>query len=241
MGPHSTKKVAIVQSNYIPWKGYFDLIHSVDEFILYDDVQYTKRDWRNRNLLKTPQGLHWLTIPIEVKGQRFQLVKDAKISQANWGEKHWTTLQANYGRAPYFRSYREIFEPLYRNPGTVFLSEINFAFIQAVCQLLGIRTKLSFSMNYAFHKDAKNQQLVSLCEQAEATHYISGPAAASYLDPLEFEKKKIQVSFFDYSNYPQYHQSHPPFEHGVSILDLLFNEGPAATRYMKSFLHEEKK
>src|SRR5438046_4323553 len=97
------RKAAIVQSNYIPWKGYFDLIRRVDEFILYDDVQYTRRDWRNRNLIKTPQGLRWLTIPVEVKGKYYQSIRDTKIADPVWAASHWQTIVHNYGRAPHVR------------------------------------------------------------------------------------------------------------------------------------------
>src|SRR3954468_9491406 len=133
-----SKKVAIVQSNYIPWKGYFDLINSVDEFILYDDVQYTKRDWRNRNMIKTQAGLKWLTIPIEVKGNFFQPIKEARVSTSNWGEKHWNALATTYGRAPYFKEYKAIFEPLFKSPASTRLSEINASFLKAICAVLGI-------------------------------------------------------------------------------------------------------
>lgn len=229
------KKVAIVQSNYIPWKGYFDLIHAVDEFILYDDVQYTKRDWRNRNLIKTQAGLQWLSIPIEVKGNRFQAVKDARVSAPNWGEKHWNSLTAAYGRAPYFREYKSIFEDLYRGPSPEMLSEVNFRFIRTICSILGIHTRIRFSMDYDFARGDKNAQLVSLCELAGATDYLSGPAAAVYLDAAAFTQQAITLSLFDYSGYPAYRQAHPPFAHGVTVLDLIFNEGPQSTRYLKTF------
>jgi hypothetical protein len=229
------KKVAIVQSNYIPWKGYFDLIHAVDEFILYDDVQYTKRDWRNRNLIKTQAGLQWLSIPIEVKGNRFQAVKDAKVSASGWGEKHWNSLTANYGRAPYFKEYKSIFEQLYRAPSPESLTQINFMFLKTLCSILGIHTQLTFSMDYPFNRGDKNAQLVDLCTQAGATEYISGPAAGVYLDAEAFNKEGIALTLFDYSGYPEYRQAHPPFAHGVTVLDLIFNEGPQATRFMKTF------
>ncbi len=101
------KRVAVVQSNYIPWKGYFDLIAAVDEFILFDDVQYTRRDWRNRNLIKTPQGLKWLTIPVEVKGKFHQKICDTRISEADWGHRHWDILRQKYWRAPFFGMLQE--------------------------------------------------------------------------------------------------------------------------------------
>src|SRR4026207_404505 len=108
-----SKTIAVVQSNYIPWRGYFDLINSVDEFILYDDVQYTIRDWRNRNIIKTSRGSLWLTIPVRVKGKYYQKIKDTKIGDPEWNQRHWTSITHNYAKARYFRQYRETFEELY--------------------------------------------------------------------------------------------------------------------------------
>src|ERR1700754_2429408 len=96
------KRVAIVQSNYIPWKGYFDLIAAVDEFILYDDMQYTRRDWRNRNQIKTPLGVQWMTVPVQVKGKYYQKIKDTEIDGIDWAEAHWRLLAQNYRRAAHF-------------------------------------------------------------------------------------------------------------------------------------------
>src|SRR5689334_11819479 len=141
------KKVAVVQSNYIPWKGYFDLINSVDEFILFDDVQYTRRDWRNRNLIKTPRGLEWLTIPVAVQGRYHQKICDTQVSGAGWGSEHWASLQHNYAKAPHFERYRGVFEPLYQRRDSS-LSAVNHSFIRAICGILGIATRISWSMDY---------------------------------------------------------------------------------------------
>src|SRR5690242_3004523 len=110
-GSMKQKSVAIVQSNYIPWKGYFDLINVVDAFVLYDDAQYTRRDWRNRNKLKGPKGSYWLSIPVEVKGKFFQRIRDTKIADASWGKSHWTSICASYSKAPHFKTYKAYFEP----------------------------------------------------------------------------------------------------------------------------------
>jgi hypothetical protein len=128
------KKIAISQSNYIPWKGYFDLINSVDEFTLYDDAQYTRRDWRNRNKIKTPQGLQWLTIPVDVKGKYFQKINETKISDKGWGVKHWQQIKQNYAKAKNFKKYKDIFEELYLSCKEEYLSEINHKFIIAINQ-----------------------------------------------------------------------------------------------------------
>src|SRR5216683_727265 len=105
-----SKTIAAVQSNYIPWRGYFDLISQVDEFILFDDAQYTRRDWRNRNKIKTPKGLIWLTIPVETKGKYSQKIKDTVVTDSKWARDHWRSIVHNYSKAPYFPEYRELFE-----------------------------------------------------------------------------------------------------------------------------------
>src|SRR5512141_1739419 len=123
------KKVAILQSNYIPWKGYFDMIATVDEFILYDDMQYTRRDWRNRNQIKTPQGVQWLTVPVKVKGKYSQTIRETMIDGAEWAEIHWKSLAQNYRRAPHFNGVAEVVKPLYLEKQYPFLSDLNYAFI----------------------------------------------------------------------------------------------------------------
>ena len=226
------KRVAIVQSNYIPWKGYFDLVRRCDEFVLYDDAQYTRRDWRNRNLIKTPGGLQWLTIPVEVKGRYLQRIRDTRISDAGWGRKHWATLRSNYAKAPYFGYYRELFEPLYVVPSSPFLSVVNRRFTETIAPLVGIETRLSWSSDYEL-QDGRSERLLQICRAAGATVYLSGPAAKGYLDERLFAAAGIRVEWMDYTGYPVYPQLFGPFEHGVTILDLLFNAGPEALKYMK--------
>jgi hypothetical protein len=228
------KKVGVVQSNYIPWKGYFDLINLSDEFILYDELQYTRRDWRNRNIIKTSKGPTWLTIPVDTKGKYFQKIKDATISDPNWGRSHWATIVHNYSKARYFTRYREVFENLYLNSEERFLSRVNYLFVSTICEILGIKTKISWSMDYN-PGTGKTERLVDLSKQAGATEYISGPRAKDYLQEDLFSKAGIALRYIDYSSYPEYNQLSPPFEHKVSIVDLIFNEGPEATKYMKSF------
>lgn len=229
-----SKKVAIVQSNYIPWRGYFDLLNSVDEFILYDDMQYTKRDWRNRNIIKSPSGPIWLTIPVLVAGYRIQKIKDAVIADAAWAQKHWKCIVHCYSRAKYFRAYAPELEALYASETNTRLSQINFRFITALARLLGITTKITWSMDYEV-RGGKTERLVNLCKQVKADEYKSGPAAKTYLDEALFIREGIKISYADYSGYPEYEQLYPPFESSVSIIDLIFNEGPNAQKYMNSF------
>lgn len=227
------KKVAILQSNYIPWKGYFDMIAAVDEFILYDDMQYTRRDWRNRNQIKTPQGLRWLTIPVRVKGKYHQTIRETEIEEISWAKDHWKTLAQNYKRAPYFSEVAAWLEPLYLDSTRhTHLSSLNRAFLEKVCAYLAIETKITSSWDYTLH-EGKTERLVQLCKQAGGTEYISGPAAKDYIDPSIFEQEGIRLTWFDYAGYSEYQQLWGEFTHGVSILDLLFNCGQQSPNYMR--------
>lgn len=227
-------RLAVLQSNYLPWKGYFDLINMVDDFVIYDDMQYTTNDWRNRNRIKTPAGLKWLTVPVITKGRFGQAIKDAVVTSPHWRRKHWTALCCNYAGARHFKDYRDLFEELFLARDDQRLSAINFSFMQAICGLLGITTRLTWSMDHRLEGD-RNERLVGLCRQLGATHYLSGPAARTYLDEERFARAGITVSYMDYTGYPEYKQQSGPFIHEVSILDLIFNEGTAAPCYMKSF------
>ncbi|MBK8397930.1 MAG: WbqC family protein [Leptospiraceae bacterium] len=227
------KKIAILQSNYIPWKGYFDIIASVDEFILYDDMQYTKRDWRNRNKIKTPQGLQWLTIPVDVKGKFDQRICDTKVESNNWVSDHWKSLEHNYSKAKYYKENRDFLFGIYKQAESeVFLSKINHLFLLEVSKYLGIKSKITWSMDY-LATGSKTERLISLCKSAGASHYLSGPSAKDYIKEDEFSGEGIQLEWMDYSGYPEYEQLYPPFEHGVSILDMIFNLGSEARRYFK--------
>lgn len=229
----SLKKIAILQSNYIPWKGYFDLINMVDEFIIFDQVQYTKNDWRNRNQIKTKQGIQWLTIPVRHK-ESDQKIVDTKVSDLKWNTKHWRTIQQSYSKAPYFKEYKDIFEEFYLNNTEEYLSQINFQLIKIINQILGIKTVIKWSSDFDL-VEGQTEKLLGICKQAGADIYLSGPAAKDYFDEKLADQEGIQVEWMDYSGYPEYNQLHEPFEHGVTILDLIFNEGPNATKYIKSF------
>ena len=172
----NNKKIAIVQSNYIPWKGYFDMIAAVDEFILYDDMQYTRRDWRNRNQIKTPQGLQWLTVPVKVKGKYHQTIRETEIDGMEWAKLHWKSLCQHYRRAKHFNAIAQELEPLYLQTEYSHLSQLNRTLIEWVCVKLGIKTIISNSWDYQLI-DGKTERLADLCVQAGGSEYISGPAA----------------------------------------------------------------
>jgi len=226
------KCVAIVQSSYIPWKGYFDLIRAADEFILLDDVQFTKRDWRSRNRIKTKDGLCWLTIPVHSKGLYQQRIMDTTISDPAWAERHWQTIQGAYARAPFFDDYAPRLRDVYSRPPSDRLSDVNRSLIEALCQMLGITTPITWSSEY-HPSEGRNERLVDLCVKAGATDYLSGPSARGYLDEAAFASAGVTAHFVDYSGYREYPQLYPPFEHAVSVLDLLFSTGPGAGDYLK--------
>jgi hypothetical protein len=227
------KKVAILQSNYIPWKGYFDIIAAVDEFILYDDMQYTRRDWRNRNRIKTRQGVQWLTVPVQVKGKYLQKIRDTAIADSAWAKDHWNALLHNYRRAPHFDEVAAWLEPIYLAERHPRLSALNRRLLEAICAYLGIPTALTNSWDYPVDADDRNLRLAEICARAGATEYLSGPAAKSYIEEGAFAERGIKLTWFDYPRYPPYPQLWGDFVHEVSILDLLFNCGKDAPRYMK--------
>lgn len=226
-------KVAILQSNYIPWKGYFDLIDSVDAFMLFDEVQYTRRDWRNRNKIKTAQGLTWLTVPVEVKGRYHQTINETRIAETDWATAHWRAIEGSYRRAPHFDREAEWIAPLYAAPPEVGLSRLNERFLRAICSRLGIGTTLLRCEDYRL-LDNRSERLADLCAQAGGDTYVSGPAARVYLDPAPFTERGITVEWFDYAGYPEYPQLWGGFEHGVSVIDLLFNCGPDAAQVLRT-------
>ena len=234
------KSVAISQSNYIPWKGYFDLINQVDCFVLYDDAQYTRRDWRNRNKIKTPTGEKWLSIPVEVKGKYHQSIRETRVVDGSWANQHWEALRQNYAEAPYCQQYEARFSALYERASQMeYLSEINALFLGEICSLLGIGTPLRWSSDFELNGDA-TEKLLHICQQLEATDYYSGPAAANYMDVPLFDNAGITMHWVDYSGYPTYSQCHGEFSHGVTILDLLFNCGESARQHMKSFTEDDQ-
>lgn len=193
-----------MQSNYIAWKGYFDLIAAVDEFILYDDMQYTRRDWRNRNHIKTPQGVQWLSVPVRVKGKYHQTIRETEIDGCEWADNHWKNLVRSYRAAACFDELAALLEPYYYRSYAM-LSVLNRDLIECVCGYLGITTKISNSWDYIL-VEGKSKRLASLCMQAGGTEYVSGPSARHYLDEPLFAEHGLKVTWFDYSGYPEYPQ-----------------------------------
>jgi len=228
-------KVLITQSNYIPWKGYFDAINSCDLCVLYDEMQFTKRDWRNRNKILTKDGVKWLTIPVEVKGKYLQKINETTVSDPLWAEKHLKTLYYNYKKAPRSDEVLSMLEKTYEKfDSSTLLSEVNESLIKIICNYLGIETNILRSRDYNLVGD-KSDKLLNLCKELNASSYFSGPAAKDYLNVASFKENGIDVKWLDYSGYQEYDHIYTPFEHGVTIVDLLVHNGKNSSKFMKSF------
>ena len=206
------------------------MIAYVDEFIIYDDMQFTKNDWRNRNKIKTPQGEKWISIPV---GQNInRRIRDVELTDTSWQRKHWQAMELNYRRAPFFLDIAELLKPVYIDQQHLTLSSLNRKLIEIVCSYLEIRTIISNSWDYTLTY-GKTERLVDFCIQTGATEYVSGPAAKDYLDQKAFAENNIKLTWFDYTGYPEYPQLWGDYTPSVSIIDLLFNCGKRAAFYMK--------
>lgn len=217
------KKVVVLQSNYIPWKGYFDLINDADVFCFYDEVKYTKNDWRNRNKIHSKNGLHWLSIPIDKNAVKLK-ISEVKFRDHLWQEQHFNTLWLSYKKAPFFNQLEPFLLDFYKNKNWESLSEFNQYSIEKISDFIGISTIFVNSLDYDLKKDRVNR-LITLVMDLGATEYISGPSAKVYLKDFEylFESNNIKISYKNYDDYPSYKQLSEPFENYVSIVDLLAN------------------
>ena len=223
------KTVVILQSNYIPWKGYFDLIHDADELIFLDDVQFTKSDWRTRNKVKTRHGAQWITVPVGSDSNR--LICEVEIKEHAWQAKHYKTIISNYSKCPFFHRYKSLLKSIYIDRQWTDLSNLNQTLIKTISQSLGIQTVFKDSREYGA-EGKRQERLLDLLSKSGGSRYISGPAAMGYIEPKFFESAGIELVWKDYTGYPEYPQLFKAFDHRVSILDLLFNVGPDAPWYM---------
>ena len=224
-------KVGIIQSNYIPWRGYFDFIHDCDAFILHDDIQYTKGDWRNRNKIKTPQGLRWLTVPVQYD-HTAQLICETRIDGSQkWRRDHLNQFFVNYHQAKCRDDALTLLHGWDAQTCRT-ISDVNLALIHRVMNYLGICTPIYQSR--MFHLSPalrKTERIIAMCKAVGADTYLSGPAARAYLDEDALRREGITLEYKTY-NYPEYPQLHNGFEGGVSVLDLIANVGPDAPKYI---------
>ena len=223
------KTAAIVQSNYLPWRGYFDLIDRVDAFVLYDCVQYTRRDWRNRNRIKTPRGTRWISIPVVNRGRYHQSIEETAVASADWAERHVALIEASYAGAPGFPAHGAWLAALLREAARAkLLTEINELLLRRICERLGIdadriaRTSNFFPSAELMAQD-RTARMVWLCKAVEAKNYLTGPSARAYLDEAQFAEAGIHVEWMTYPDYPVYPQPWGAFEPQLSIVDLLLS------------------
>jgi len=223
-------KVAVLQSNYLPWIGYFDLINQVDLCVFYDDVQFTKNDWRNRNRIPTKNGMNWLTIPV---GQSIsRLIHEVQILDHSWQEQHYRKLIENYKVKSTDSYSHEILDLIFRVNQWTNLSTLNQMTIQYIAKNhLGISTKFDNTLNYMLEGKGEHR-LLCLLKQIGATHYLSGPAGKNYLNFDHFQEAGISLEYMNYPEYREYDQLSKPFTPNVSIIDLLLNLKTRASSYL---------
>lgn len=223
-------RCAVLQPSYIPWRGYFDLIHRCDLHVFYDDVQYEYGGWRNRNRIKTASGVRWLTVPVHHKGhiREARPINRTQIAyELPWVRRHLGTIKHAYGHTPYFREFFPILEEaILRQPH--FLSDLTIDLSIKLARALGINTEFARSSDIG-SEGKRTERLLTILQKVGADTYLSGPAARSYLDVEQFAKRGIALEFMTY-DYPEYDQLYPPYRPDVSIIDLLFMQGSQAPR-----------
>lgn len=223
-------RAVVLQSNYLPWKGYFDLIQDADVFVFYDEVQYTKNDWRNRNRICSKNGVHWLTVPVSREAVKLK-ISEVRLPDAHWQEEHFKTLLHSYRPAPFFSQIEPLLHDFYQARPWTSLGELNHYCTERLARLLGLRTRFLHSKDFRL-EGARTDRLVALLTQVGATEYLTGPSARDYLAGQEacFTRAGIRLSFKSYAGYPEYPQLHAPFEHAVSVIDVLANVALADCR-----------
>jgi len=227
-------KVAIAQPTYLPWLGYFDLIDQVDAFVILDSVQFEKQSWQQRNRIKTPAGLQWLTVPVEFRGRFGQLICEVEIRDRQFWRKHLRAIELNYRRAPFFEKYFNEFSVKLECFAQSRLLDLNRRLIEWFMSLLGIRTPLLFASQLGL-PGKRTELLANICSHMGASTYLSPIGSAVYLlQEIEMlETRSIQLLFQNYEH-PQYRQLFPPFIPYASILDLVFNEGERSMEIVRS-------
>ena len=227
-------KIAISQSNYLPWKGYFDLIQTVDEFIFFDEVQFTRRDWRNRNIIRNADNKKWLTIPIKSKGNYKEVISNIEVHKDNWKDSHLDLIKQCYSKSAHFDEMYSFFSECYSDLNTDRLSEINKTIIIKICKLFNFNTLFmdSKDINKSNIDINASERLLEICLSRKATIYTSGSAAKNYLDEKLFNKNGIEVEWFDYGNSKVYKQPFNDFYENLSIVDCLMNCGKDKEKFL---------
>jgi WbqC-like protein family len=227
-------KIAISQPTYIPWLGYLELMDHVDLFVFLDNVQFVKQSWQNRNRIKTPAGLQWLTVPVVYRGRFGQRICDVEIRDASFVQQHLRAIELNYRRAAFFDRYfpeLSIVMQAFERGGL--LVEFNLALITWLQKVLGITTPVKRASCLPL-EGRRTELLAKICRFFNAEIYLSPRGSADYLlDELSFfQEAQIEVKFQNYAH-PEYLQCFPPFCGQASVLDLIFNEGPQSMNVIR--------
>ena len=221
------KTIGILQPGYLPWLGFFEQVYRSDVFVIYDDVQYDKEGWRNRNRIKTANGIQWLTVPVHVKLSEMPLIKDVRIdNKENWRKKHLKSIMMSYSRSPFLGNYLSFFEDVYVKHWE-FLIDIDMHIILKILEWLGMGEKkivLSSSLGIKKETNNKMDRLIFICKLFDGDTFYEGAAGRNYIDTNYFAQKGIKVEFQDYKH-PVYKQLYGDFVPYLAIIDLLFNHG----------------
>jgi hypothetical protein len=226
-------RCVILQPSYIPWRGFFHLIQKADTFVFYDDVQYDKHGWRNRNRIKTPNGPVWLTIPVFTKGLLTEHTPISGIECAyteDWPRKHWRSIAQNYAKAPFFKQYAPMVEAFYQQKPKM-LADFTIETTISLARTLGVEHTQFLRSSTLETGGQKTDRLIEVLQKVGATHYISGPSARDYIENDKFVSAGITLEYMNY-DYAEYPQLHPPFVADVSVIDLLFMTGPDAGKHI---------
>lgn len=224
--------LSVHQPQYIPWLGYFHKIAHSDLFVLLDDVQYKKREFQNRNKIRTKEGFIWLTVPVITKGRYYQKISEVEIDNTtDWGLEHLKSIRLNYSKSEYYNLYIDFFEKLYKI-NWEYLCELNVETVKFILKELGINTPIEFSSKLKL-ESTSTQRIIDICKHFGADTYLSGAGGRDYLDESAFEKNGIKVVYQDFKH-PQYKQIYDGFEPFMSSIDLLFNCGPESGAIIKN-------
>ncbi|MCB9554678.1 MAG: WbqC family protein [Deltaproteobacteria bacterium] len=225
-------KLAIMQPGYLAWLGFFELMAYVDRFVYFDDVQYTRKDWRSRNRVKTANGPVWLSVPVK-KAPRETLIKDIEINyEQTWLDKHLRTIEVAYRKAPYFEPlYGEIKSILESRPRL--LKELDDSLIRLCMRHFSIECELTWSSELKLPPAEKNRRIIDVCRAHGSSVLYDTQASSTFIDVALFAENGIEVLFQDYQH-PQYPQQWGEFVSHMAAIDLIFNTGPQARKVLLS-------
>ena len=216
--------IGILQPGYLPWLGFFEQLYKSDIFVIYDDVQYDKHGWRNRNKIKTANGIQWLTVPVHANISLSPLIYQVKIDNStNWRKKHLQSIRQNYAKTRYFKNYLPLFEEAY-SISWEYLVDLDIFFINRLVSCIGMENKRIVRSSDLKIEGARLEKLIAICKHFRADIFYEGAAGQSYLDPENFESYGIKIKFQDY-RHPIYNQLYGKFASKLSVVDLLFNCG----------------